>query len=63
MYCDLRPVTDPEVIIRGSTTSLRALPPASAVSFPGVYAWSPVTSATVTAALGVDPGVREGTPA
>lgn len=56
MYCDLRPVTDPEVITRKPTTPLRALPPASAVTFPGVFAWSPISSATVTTAIGADPG-------
>lgn len=56
MYCDLRPVTDPEVIMRKPTTPFRELPPASEVAFPGVFAWSPVASSAVTTALRVDPG-------
>ncbi len=56
MYCDLRSETDASVITRKPATALRALPPASEVTFPGVFAWSPVTSAAVTFALGVDPG-------
>ena len=56
MYCDLRPVTDPELIMRKSATPFRALPPASEVAFPGAFAWSPVTTAAVTAAIGADPG-------
>ena len=51
-----RTVTDREVIIRKSQTGLRALPAAAGVSFAGFYSWSPVTSAAVTTALGVDPG-------
>lgn len=56
MYCDSSSADDPAVIIRQSAASLRTLPQASEVTFPGVFAWSPVSSATVTAALGVDPG-------
>ncbi len=56
MYCDLRSETDPTVIMRKPATPFRALPPASEVSFPGVFAWSPVTSAAVTTAIGADPG-------
>jgi hypothetical protein len=37
-------------------TPFRELPAASEVTFPGVFAWSPVTSAAVTTALGADPG-------
>ena len=56
MYCDLRPVTDPELIMRKPATPFRELPPASEVAFPGVFAWSPITTAAVTAAIGADPG-------
>ena len=56
MYCDLRSAISLEVITRKPTTALRALPPASELTFLGVFAWSPVTSAAVTSALGVDPG-------
>ncbi len=56
MYCDLRSAISPEVITRKPAPVLKALPPASEVIFPGVFAWSPATSAAVTSALGVDPG-------
>ena len=56
MFSNLQPPTAPEVIIRKPTTPFRALPPASEVTFPGVFAWSPVSSAAVTSALRVDPG-------
>lgn len=56
MYSNLQPPTAVEVIMRKPSTSLRTLPPASQVTFPGVFAWSPVSSTTITAALGVDPG-------
>jgi len=56
MYCDLRPVTDLEVIMRKPARPFRELPPASEVVFPGVFNWSPVTSAAVTTAIGADPG-------
>lgn len=57
MYCDLRPVTAPEVIMRKSSITLRTLPPPSEVTFPDAFAWSPVSSTTLTTALGADPGV------
>ena len=44
------------VIMRKPATPLRELPAASEVSFPGVFSWSPVTSAAVTTAIGADPG-------
>ncbi|MFE1602997.1 hypothetical protein [Methylobacterium sp. ID0610] len=57
MRCELRSTAAPNVIItRKPTTPFRALPAASEVTFPGVFAWSAVTSASVTTALGVDPG-------
>jgi hypothetical protein len=56
MYCDLRFETGPTVIIRKPATPFRELPPASEVAFPGVFAWSPVTTTTVTTAIGADPG-------
>ncbi|MHC2104426.1 hypothetical protein [Methylobacterium sp. CM6246] len=56
MYCDLRSETHPKVIMRKPTGRLKELPLASEVNFPGVFAWSVVSSPTVTAALGVDPG-------
>jgi hypothetical protein len=56
MNCEPGLITDRTVIIRKSTTPFRALPPASEVIFPGLYAWSPVPTTIVTAVLGVDPG-------
>lgn len=56
MFSNLQSPTASEVITRKPAATLRALPPASEVTFPGVFAWSPVTSAAVTSALGVDPG-------
>ncbi|UIY40820.1 hypothetical protein [Methylobacterium radiotolerans] len=49
-------MTDPKVIMRKPKTPFRELPSASEVSFPGVFAWSAITSAAVTTALGADPG-------
>lgn len=48
--------TEQGAIMRKPTTPFRELPPASEVAFPGVFAWSPVTSAAVTTAIGADPG-------
>ncbi len=56
MYCEQALITEPTVIIKKRTTPFRDLPAASEVTFPGVFTWSPVSSATVTTALGVDPG-------
>lgn len=47
---------EPSAIIIQPKTTLRTLPAPSDVVFPGLYAWSPVSSAAVTAAIGVDPG-------
>jgi hypothetical protein len=51
-----RSVQPAAVIMRKPATPFRELPAASEVAFPDVFAWSPVTTAAVTAALGVDPG-------
>ncbi len=56
MFSNLQPPTAPEVIMRKPATPFRELPAASEVTFPGVFAWSPVTSAAVTTAIGADPG-------
>ena len=56
MHCDPASATGTPVITRKPATSLRTLPPASEVRFPGVFAWSPITTAAVTAAIGADPG-------
>lgn len=47
---------EPSAIMIQPKTSLRTLPAPSEVVFPGLYAWSPVSSAAVTAAIGADPG-------
>lgn len=56
MYSNLQPPTAPEVIMRKPATPFRELPTASEVIFPGVFAWSPVSTSSVTLALGVDRG-------
>lgn len=60
MRCYVLPVTDPMppplAIIRKSGTTLRTLPRASEVHLPGHFAWSPISTTALTAALGVDPG-------
>lgn len=38
-------------------TTLRALPPATEVAFPGLYGWSPVSTGSLTAALRLDRGL------
>ncbi len=43
-------------IIRKPRGKLGALPPASDVVFPGVYAWSPVSTSALVTALDVDRG-------
>ncbi|MEZ0251309.1 MAG: hypothetical protein ACAH20_10170 [Methylobacteriaceae bacterium] len=56
MHCDPASATDTPIIMRKPATPFRALPPASEVSFPGAFAWSPITTATVTSTIGADPG-------
>lgn len=38
-------------------TTLGALPPASEVDFPGLFAWSPVSTTALTRTLGIDKGL------
>lgn len=39
------------------TASLRRLPPATEVAFPGLFGWSPVSTGSLTAALRLDRGL------
>ena len=57
MYCDLRPVTDPGATIIKPPAALKRLPPGSQVVFPGLFAWSPISTSTLTAALNLDRGL------
>lgn len=57
MYCDQRSAIDPSATISKPPTSLAALPLSSDVDFPGLFAWSPISTSTLTAALNLDRGL------
>lgn len=57
MYCDLRSAISPDATIMKPVTTLRALPPATEVAFPGLYGWSPISTGSLTAALRLDRGL------
>lgn len=57
MYCDLRSAMDPGATIIKPVTTLGALPPATEVTFPGLFGWSPVSTGSLTAALRLDRGL------
>ena len=51
------PVLSSAATIKFPRTTLSALPPASEVRFPGLFAWSPVSTTAVTRTLGIDKGL------
>jgi hypothetical protein len=57
MYCDLRSAISEGATINFPRTTLGALPPPSGVTFPGLYAWSPISTSVITAALHLDRGL------
>lgn len=57
MYCDLRSAMDPGATIIKPVTTLGALPPATEVTFPGLFGWSPVSTGSLAAALRLDRGL------
>ena len=60
MDCDLRSAIDPGATISKPPTTLAVLPPASEVALrldPGLFAWSPISTGSLTAALRLDRGL------
>ncbi|MGY6282636.1 hypothetical protein ACXIT0_07045 [Methylorubrum extorquens] len=47
---------EPSAIMIQPKTTLRTLPAPSDVVFPGLHGWSPVSTGTLTTAIGADPG-------
>lgn len=57
MYCDLRSAISEGATIIKPPAALNRLPPASQAVFPGLFAWSPISTSALTAALNLDRGL------
>lgn len=57
MYCDLRSAISPDATITKPATALGMLPPATELTVPGLFGWSPISTGSLTAALRLDRGL------